>query len=508
MIQTVPLNYAPDADTRWDRAPGSVYSMKGLAPLQRGYYGTIAATACGYDAYVAALDVKLAQTFRQMSGAVRTLLFHGTGIFDATSLTNVATLSAATSWSAAAWGDQIIATNNVSAVQSSTAGGAFSALTGNPPSAKFVAANANFVVLANVTGAPHKVVWSGLRNPGTWAPSWTTQAGGAYLVDTPGAITALAAFRDGFVAFKANSIYIGEYVGPSGYVFRWRCVSQRIGCVAPASVAEIDGRLYFMHYGGFYEFDGAQINNVSLPVFQTFLAESRTPADGSYGVDGGFTIGQRPAPTNGGVSVDNCQAGADDREGVYHVMLARIGTPSHRRQGAHYAFNVRTRKWARIGGNMLTTGSQMPMFVRGTTADAYDFLPNRDANVLMFGGNSYSAPRDLYALLYPATSDGTTIGQIACGPIGSFDGSSTLLRVYPEILYGSTEEPWSSCTVRAATNPLRKSPSSTDFAYNNEFLCFDGRVSNRFCDVTLTLNTTAKAVLVGMGIDAKGGGAR
>jgi hypothetical protein len=289
MPQITPVYFAPDIDTAWSSHPGALSAINALAPLQSGIYGSV-----GTAAYLSALtgtDHLTAYLFRQVAGTVRLLTFRKQNIdeYDSSaSRTNRGTSYSAstTDWSAAAWGNQIIACNYLNNTQSST-GGAFADLGGSSPKARYVAANLNFVMLADVDDSGSNVYsdmvwWCALQNPASWTPSIATEAGNVRLLDAPGPIRQLIAYRDTFVAFKDNAIFVGEYVGPS-FVFSWRLVSNRVGCIAPKSVVELDGKLYFLHSSGFWEFDGQTLRNVGLPVFQSFLTANNYMAGGIGG---------------------------------------------------------------------------------------------------------------------------------------------------------------------------------------------------------------------------------
>ena len=95
--------------------------------------------------------------------------------------------------------DKLFSDSRFPPALSACTGAGFSALGGSSPKAAHIAANVNFVMMADVDDGGSNVYtdmvwWSGIRNPATWTPSQATQAGNIRLLDIPGV-------RDGIVDF-------------------------------------------------------------------------------------------------------------------------------------------------------------------------------------------------------------------------------------------------------------------------------------------------------------------
>lgn len=486
----IPLTFAPDVETLWSVNPGACVYMDGFVPMPSGVYGSV--TAATHTALVG-LDVLTGQMFRQSDGSVRLLIFRKQNIdeYDSSATrTNRGTgYSASTAdWSAAAWGNQIIACNYLDATQSST-GGSFSSLSG-APKARHVAANVNFVMLGDVNGSytdpvttqsvtvndASTVWWSALQNPGSWTPDIATQAGWYQLNDAPGPIRALVAYQDSFLAFKDNATFIGQYVGPP-FVFDWRLVSNRVGCVAAKSVVECDGCLYFLHTSGFWKFDGQQLSNVGVPVFKTFLMESGRLGQASYI--------NPPGTLNTPDALSQTQATADDYDGnVFFKGAYKVTATGVYKTVFVYVYNVRSGKWGRYTGGFPTADpSTSPCWVRATSADLADFKLFSNGRALMvYPNQSVSNIRVINVGTGGDDTQNTGAPSFYTGYIGLPDRSKLNVSVYLHFLNGSAALTSSDTLVTLGD------VVSHNATLNTRFGTFDTLVSARLHlhEVTLT----------------------
>lgn len=511
-IPIAPLRYRPDLETSWAKEPGSLINMNALVPLQRGQYGSVGVSV---RFAITGGDVLHAQLFRQTSGSVRMLVFRAGGDIDEYSAGGVRTnretgLTAATTWRAAAWGNQIIATNYVDAPRSSTGAG-FAALSGSPPRAKFVAANANFVAFANIddgTAKPDYVAWSGIGNPNTWATSFATQAGQFPLRDAPGDVTGFVAYRDTFIAFKANAIFVGRYVGvQNGFGFDWRMISNRVGCIAPDSIVELDNKLYFVHTTGMWEYDGQGLRNASLEMWGALLNELGrignydTSGSGGAAPPGGATMAGRLSDT---------RCIADDVEGVVQVMIFPRTLLTFAGLGYGYAFNVRSGLWSRVGSLAVSAGSggPVPLYLAGSTSDLFDWqtVDYRAGFITNNGSN------ELLLMQYPAaaaTAVAPGLPSITAGPFGHADGQHVVARALVKTMPGSDTAPFGTAALAGYADHARTITDGTDtMAYNSEFDCFDGKLRTHFSTVQIIATTGKKVIVAGLGVDVDDGGKR
>jgi hypothetical protein len=509
VVDYVEPNFAPDIDTAWSVNPGTLTSIDLFAPLQNRGYGSMAVTSGAWDADFATMtgaNHLVAYMFRQVNGTVRFLTFRQGDIDEydsAGTRTNRATgLTTASNWTAAAWGNQIIAVSKANATQSSTGAG-FSALGGSSPKAALVASNVNFVMMADVDDGGSNVYadmvwWSAIRNPSSWAASLATQAGNVRLLDAPGPITALVSYRNQFVAFKDNAIFVGQYVGPP-YVFSWAMVSSRVGCVGAHAVTELDGKLYFLGSSGFWEYDGQNIRNVGLPVFQSFMTQA-----GYYAGFGGDYLRQATGTSFG---LSSIHAVAEDAEGVVWFMATSHNSTTQ--DSYCYGYNARTGKWGRAQIQTASSSATIPAcFVRCTTADLVSFSGSTSIRVLkLTPGTTTTA---MASFTYPdalTTSTSITTGKWFDQQTPARDTRLYLrhratgynLDAAADVtgqLYSYTYE---SQTLQDASKTLN---------FNPEFQSLDGALSGRYKAAQIAHQGGNAILLSGIGLDTKRDGGR
>jgi hypothetical protein len=502
MIQIPDAQYVPDLDAA--RIAGGLIGMTGFAPLQRGPYGSVSTNEVYAVQGTTALH---AETFRQLNDTVRLLVFNKQAIdeydYDGTRTNRGVGYSASTTtWDAAAWGNYIYACNYHDATQVSN-GTSFSAVGDDCPKARWVAANVNFVMLADtddgVDQLSDQVWWSALQDPTEWTPSIATQAGKVRLLDAPGPIKRLVAFRDVFVAFKENSIFVGEYVGPP-FLFQWRMVSSRIGLAASYAVCELDDALYFVHTSGVYKWDGAQLSNVGLPVWQTILntiAHNAIPA--------GSNAGDMPSPGSGrsGVPLTALRMIGDDVDGVVWIACYTQSITTSRYRPVLYGFNVRTQKWGAIG-SLQYEGENPAIFVDAKHSDMRAYLQSdMPAQARVWYVDNVLAGSRMRDLRYPDAWDTSKIvGSVATALQGTVKGSTDAVRVYARCLNGSDGGPFDTCTLYGWANEQRNVGAQTSACViNTELDCFDGRLNAKLKLAYLTGGTAKWCLLSGIGIE-------
>lgn len=184
-------------------------------------------------------------------------------------------------WWFAAFGDTILAGNKSTQLQAST--GADFVEVANTPKMAVADVCAGFLVGGDCddTGSglstgygdqPHRWWSSQLFNPtGTWAPDVATQATSGLLADTPGAITGMRRMGAQVVAYKARSIYVGDFVGPP-VVLQFRVASFDVGCASHAAVVSANFAHYFPGDDNFYAFDGTRPVPIGAGIREWFFA--------------------------------------------------------------------------------------------------------------------------------------------------------------------------------------------------------------------------------------------
>ncbi len=339
----IPVYYAPDIDQSWDVNPGVLNTIQNYVPTRRGTYANF---ANGPSQDVAGITPWAIATygspctgyvFKAVSGATasaRMFVLSNETHYRIVELTAAGAVtdrsksgtdySACTQWTMTAAGNAILACNGVTAMQVSTSA-AFSDLGGGAPTgALCLESNFGFVLAGNKGDGTNadSVGWSALGNYASWTPSLATQAGNYRLLDTPGPIRALVKLRDSVIAYKDDSIYVGDYIADTinGVIWSWRVISDKVGCSSPHGVAVLNNTHYFLHRTGVYAFDGAQVTSIGAAVSREAM---RLLVDFS--------------------GLSTVQTGVDEQEGiVYFGFTNRFGV-------GHMSYllmlNVNTGRW-------------------------------------------------------------------------------------------------------------------------------------------------------------------
>jgi hypothetical protein len=495
------LDWVPDLDVSWEVAPGALKVCRGFYPTRRGSY-------MSWDmedvqaSYTSTTEPQIAGITRKNDGTARFFLFNKQSIFEFTSTTaatdrSSTTYSASTTtWTWAQFGDTTIATNLYNNPQAS-ASGAFADLGGSPPKAQLIAVALGQVMLANYNdGTAYPAGWycCDYDDATDWTVTATNGADYGNLYDTPGPIRALETLRDGFVAYKDDSIYLAEFVGdPNSTIWAWRLVSDKVGCSSAHGVAKHNDKHYFMHRSGFYEFDGAAVRLISRKV-SNYLFNGITEAD--------------PA---------TCQATADQKEGV--IIFCWEG-PLAGKKDVQAFYNVETGKWSYNLGQTFTAGSFATYYptavVKCTQADmiAFDATVTSSTSSFVMVGKA-DTKITAYIAYYPAAGTASHLMNIRIGTIGNADDGVTLDAIKPRLLH------WAAGTTPTANfiadntemnvsydSSALETPDTTNAAaWESTLLRFNGKVSGKY--ITADMVFTGNEIdIAGIFVDAKMSGKR
>jgi hypothetical protein len=178
--------------------------------------------------------------------------------------------SAGVTWSFLKFGTVYVATNGANVIQTSTSG-AFADQATAPQAyviCSVTSSGGGFVLAFNTIdgtyGTSNDRWWCCAVNDVTsWTPSVATQATTGRLIGEEGPIVAAERVSgDTVVAFKANAMYVGRYVGPPA-VWQWREIVG-YGCVGPKALCSIDDGVFFVSKDGFYIYDGSALKPIGV----------------------------------------------------------------------------------------------------------------------------------------------------------------------------------------------------------------------------------------------------
>lgn len=286
------IGYAPDADPT---VLGVLTNCANIVPTLKGFKGapeavspntTVFAGTCQGGAVLTKLDT----TTRFIAGTGSSLK----------ELTAIATwtdrsrsggyaLSNTNRWRFAQQGDVSLASSKACTIQASTSS-AFADVSG-APQADIIETVGQFVFAFNTTDSVYGDVsdrwWcSALGNYASWVPSVASQAATGRLLGSPGPITAGKRFGDSIIAFKAKSMYRGDYVG-APIVWSFQQIPGDVGALCQEVVVNVgtpdSPRLVFMGSEDFYSFDGSRpipigTNRVKEHVYSELLRSKQSLA--------------------------------------------------------------------------------------------------------------------------------------------------------------------------------------------------------------------------------------
>jgi hypothetical protein len=521
-IQWQPAEYSPDIDG------GTIADMSGFAPLERGVYGSAAKFATftlpsGYS------DVRRAAVFRFTAtgdtggnGTEQVYLFRNLKASRYSPIkgswedigTSLALMPQSSTWGVAQWGDYVILCARSMATKYSIAGQTFNNLPGSPPKAALAASNVNFVMLGNIdvggTVTEDEVFWSALQNPEDWTPSIATQCGRYRFLDTPGPLTALMAYKDTMLAFKSSSMYVGEYVGPP-FVWAWRLVSEQIGVAQwQPHICALDDKVYFVHTSGIWQWDGAQLQNISRPVWSTIRSQLGVAVEKRSTVPG-----SKPYPPTGysnvnGYSLALMRLVPDPIEGVLWVTAPLQNYTTGFWRDYFWGCNVRTGKWAALGWMKDAAGS--PVVPIEGKHDVLQTVFPYDSQARFFYCNNIGGTERILSVGYPkpwSTITTPITAHIDTVTVGSPNASSDMLGVAMRTVNGSDAQCFESSTFYGYANESMTLGAESEVAtYNSEFGRWDAYLRTRYKMARMVGLDGKYCLLAGIGIDTQQATAR
>ena len=168
-------------------------------------------------------------------------------------------LTADDRWNFQRYGNMVFAATGGAPMQymTLTATGSFTAVGGAAPAAKSLIVVRNFLVSIGTIANPQRVEWSGLDQPLSWTVDSVTQADFQDLAGAGGANTGAVVGLTGAdaVIFQEAAVWRMLYVG-APLVFQLDRVEGLRGAIAPGSIVQSGGKVFYLSADGFYCFDG------------------------------------------------------------------------------------------------------------------------------------------------------------------------------------------------------------------------------------------------------------
>lgn len=266
--------FAPDLDPS---TPGIFLDTDNIVPTVKGFeplpsmlqaYPPLPTGTC-LGAYLA----------RYLDGSIRIIAGTATKLYEGnngawTERGTGYTMAATDRWRFAMFNNTVIATNGVDAPQAATgAGGAFSALAGSPPVAKFVEAVNNFVFLANTASASNEYYHSGIGTSTVWAADIAAQSNNDTITETDGPFTAFKKLGPNAIAYKLRSMFLGQYVGPP-IPWSFQLLSAETGTWGAESAVGFADSQFFVGWSDFWVTNGGRPQKLDTWLREWFFEES------------------------------------------------------------------------------------------------------------------------------------------------------------------------------------------------------------------------------------------
>lgn len=253
-----------------NRFDTNYYRFARAVPTIDGGYTSMRVKTKPYNVSMTGTAIR-AHCLQKTDGTARLFAASATKIYELTDTTTWSDVSAGGAaytttgeWNFCQYGDATIAVSIENATQASTSG-AFAALSGSPPKAKFCCTQNLAVILAHYNdGSLYTDGWwaSDVGDYTTWTPAASNDAAYGRLLQTPGPITGMVSFKNKVYMFKENSFYVMEYVGAPIY-YQVSVVDWNVGATRQGVIAVAGDYLVFANRGGFYRFDGQTVTQIS-----------------------------------------------------------------------------------------------------------------------------------------------------------------------------------------------------------------------------------------------------
>jgi hypothetical protein len=184
-------------------------------------------------------------------------------------------LTVATFWQFAQFGNQIIAVNGGAPVSINLGLNTAASLTGSPPTADLVTVTGDFIVLGRTDGNVIEVSWSGQGNANEWGGSGFS---GSQPLNNGGKIMGLAG-GEYVLIFQRFAIVRMTFTGDQTNPFQFDTVSTNYGCAAEKSVAQAGDLVFCLSDRGFVQVQAGGITPIGSEKVDRTFRETYSLAD-------------------------------------------------------------------------------------------------------------------------------------------------------------------------------------------------------------------------------------
>jgi hypothetical protein len=413
-----------------------------------------------YSSNTTSTDSKGAGSFRDNSNTVYNFVGTRSNLYQLTSGAFTSRKASLTGdhddfWTFTQFGEYIIASNGVDAVQYYLMGTStnFAALTaiqtaGTAPVFRVSGVVRDFLVAGNIVGATNRIQWSGINDITCWSGK---QSDSQDLPGSGGQVVAITSGEVGYV-FRQNQIIRMDYVG-GNVVFRLSVISPNRGAVYGRTVCQDNRQIFFYADDGFYQINGDSVLPIGVEKVNRFFDLNLNKAFADRicaAVDPFNQLAMWLFPST---------ANTSNTTGICDKIII---------------YNYATKKWSLASANASTIFSQ---FVGAFTVELMDIISENLENIgaaldtdYWSGGQMLlgAIDSDYKASIFSGTSNECEVETAEIEPFPGLranitgvrpivDATATLTVKARERLADTESETSSSSMVSSGINPVRKS---------------------------------------------------
>lgn len=454
---------------------GALVDVNNVVPLVQGYSPFPNAVDYSNAASENLNNVyagKFSTVTQLFAGGATKLFKFNTATKNLSDVSKVGGYSGSDRWSFAQFGDVLLAANNAEKIQAWTVNSstAFADVNASAPICKYITVVRDFVVAANISGAPNKVQWSDINDETDWTSGGASQSD-YQIISDGGNIQGITGGEFGLVLLERGVIRM-SYIG-SPLFFQFDTISRGLGCTDGSTVAQYGQTTYFLSDDGFYSCDGINLKGIGTEkIDKWFFANC--------------DLGQ----------INTCSTAVDP---VRNIVVWNFPNVSGGRSLLIY--NWQTDKWSKAVTDVDYVSSVTTSGVTLEDLDAFglldDLTTSLDSRLWVGGKLLFAGVRDNKIITFTGTN---ATGTLTTGDIeDGYNSIVTLIR--PQLENGSA-----SVAVASRRELDDTITYGSTVAASSEGRC-SVRSAGRYHRITLT-PTGSWIYAIGMDVDFKPQGGR
>ena len=454
---------------------GALVDVNNVVPLVQGYSPFPSAVDYSNAASENLNNVyagKFSNITQLFAGGATKLFKFTSGTLNLSDVSKSGGYSGSDRWSFAQFGDVLLAANNAEKIQAWTVNSstAFADVSVDAPICKYITVVRDFVVAANISGAPNKLQWSDVNSESDWTSGGASQADYQIIADG-GNIQGITGGEFGLVLLERGIVRM-SYIG-SPLFFQFDTISRGLGCTDGSTVAQYGDTTYFLSDDGFYSCNGVNLSGIGTEkVDKWFFANC--------------DLGQ----------IGSCSTAVDP---IRNIVVWNFPNVSGGR--SLLIFNWQTNKWSKADTDVDYVSSVTTSGVTLEDLDAFglldDLTTSLDSRLWVGGKLLFAGVRDNKIITFTGSN---TTGSLTTGDI-EVGYNSVLTLIRPQLENGSANV--SVASRRELNDTITYSSPSTTSSEGRASV----RSAGRYHRVQVT-PTGSWIYAIGMDVDFKSQGGR